>query len=162
MEGREDGGQADVFRYRLLMATIRRAAPIFPVRNLSASLTYYQRLGFDTSEYEGGGYGFVTRDGIEIHLEVVPHINPQGAQHVAYLWVDDADTFAQAWRATGAELRMPVDTEWNQHEGEIVDPDGNVLRFGSPMERGAAPVRRARALPIGTMGIPQTGPRTHT
>jgi len=95
----------------------------------------------------------VTRDGIEIHLEVVPHINPQGAQHVAYLWVDDADTFAQAWRATGAELRMPVDTEWNQHEGEIVDPDGNVLRFGSPMERGAAPVRRARALPIGTMVI---------
>jgi hypothetical protein len=100
VEGREDGGQADVFRYRLLMATIRRAAPIFPVRNLSASLTQYRRLGFDTSDYEGGGYGFVTRDGIEIHLEVVPYINPKGAQHVAYLWVDDADAFAQAWLAT--------------------------------------------------------------
>jgi hypothetical protein len=29
---------------------------------------------------------------------------------------------------------MPVDTEWGQHEGAIVDSDGNVLRFGSPME----------------------------
>jgi hypothetical protein len=28
---------------------------------------------------------------------------------------------------------MPVDTEWGQHEGSVVDPDGNVIRFGSPM-----------------------------
>jgi len=76
----------------------------------------------------------VTRDGIEIHLEVVPHISPESEKHVAYLWADDADAFAQAWRVAGAEVQMPEDTQWNQHEGEIVDPDGNVLRFGSPME----------------------------
>jgi uncharacterized glyoxalase superfamily protein PhnB len=29
---------------------------------------------------------------------------------------------------------MPEDTEWGQHEGALVDPDGNVLRFGSPMK----------------------------
>ncbi len=29
---------------------------------------------------------------------------------------------------------MPEDTEWGQHEGAVEDPDGNVLRFGSPME----------------------------
>jgi len=28
---------------------------------------------------------------------------------------------------------MPEDTEWGQHEGAVVDPDGNVLRFGSPL-----------------------------
>jgi hypothetical protein len=33
----------------------------------------------------------------------------------------------------GAEVHGPVDTEWRQHEGAVVDPDGNVLRFGSPM-----------------------------
>jgi uncharacterized glyoxalase superfamily protein PhnB len=76
----------------------------------------------------------LTRDGIEIHLEVVPHISPKSAKHVAYLWVDDADAVALAWRAAGAEVQMPQDTGWNQHEGEAVDPDGNVLRFGSPME----------------------------
>jgi hypothetical protein len=30
---------------------------------------------------------------------------------------------------------MPVDTERGQHEGAVVDPDGNVVRFGSPMTR---------------------------
>ncbi|TVY99054.1 dioxygenase [Trebonia kvetii] len=28
---------------------------------------------------------------------------------------------------------LPQDTEWGQHEGVLVDPDGNVIRFGSPM-----------------------------
>ncbi len=27
----------------------------------------------------------------------------------------------------------PEDTEWGQHEGVLVDPDGNMIRFGSPM-----------------------------
>jgi uncharacterized glyoxalase superfamily protein PhnB len=29
---------------------------------------------------------------------------------------------------------MPEDTEWGQHEGAVGDPDGNVLRFGSPID----------------------------
>ena len=116
------------------MATIRRAAPILPVRDLAASLAHYRRLGFDTREYDGGGYGFVTRDGVEIHLGVVPEIIPSGPKHSAYLWVDDANALAQAWRAAGAEVHLPEDTEWGQHEGALVDLDGNVLRFGSPMK----------------------------
>jgi len=120
------------------MATLKRVAPIFPVRDLTASLSYYQRLGFDTREYDGGGYGYVTRDGIEIHLGVVPDVGPSAATHSAYLWVDDADALAQAWRAAGAEVQLPADTEWNQHEGAHVDPDGNVLRFGSPVKRADA------------------------
>jgi predicted enzyme related to lactoylglutathione lyase len=117
-----------------LVATIKRAAPIFPVRDLSASFAHYQRLGVHTREYEGGGYGYVTRDGIEIHLGVAPDIGPAGAKHSAYLWVDDADALAQEWGATGAEIHMPEATEWGQHEGALVDPDGNVLRFGSPIK----------------------------
>jgi len=30
-------------------------------------------------------------------------------------------------------VRLPQDTEWGRHEGVLVDPDGNVIRFGSPM-----------------------------
>ncbi|MGO9082755.1 MAG: VOC family protein [Streptosporangiaceae bacterium] len=50
----------------------------------------------------------------------------------AYLFVDDADGLAAAWRSAGVEVHSPQDTEWGQHEGTIVDPDGNVIRFGSP------------------------------
>ena len=35
--------------------------------------------------------------------------------------------------AAGAEGHGPEDTEWGQHEGALVDLDGNVIRFGSPM-----------------------------
>jgi predicted enzyme related to lactoylglutathione lyase len=115
------------------MATIKRVAPIFPVRDLSASLEHYERLGFTTRAYEGGGYGFVTRDGIEIHLGIVTDGSLAAAKHSAYLWVDDADQLADTWHSAGAEVHMPEDTEWGQHEGALVDLDGNVLRFGSPV-----------------------------
>jgi catechol 2,3-dioxygenase-like lactoylglutathione lyase family enzyme len=115
------------------MATIKRAAAILPVQDLRASLALYRQLGFETREYEGGGYGFVTRDGVEIHLGVTSKIEPASAKHSVYLWVDDADALAEAWSAAGAEVHVPEDTEWGQHEGSLVDLDGNVLRFGSPI-----------------------------
>src|SRR2546421_2672855 len=120
------------------MATLKRVAPILPVRDLSASLAHYQRLGFATREYDGGSYGYASRDDVEIHLGVVPAAGPSTTTHSAYLWVDDADALAQAWRAAGAEVHGPEDTAWDQHEGAHVDPDGNVLRFGSPIERANA------------------------
>ena len=40
-------------------------------------------------------------------------------------------------RSAGAQVHSPQDTEWGQHEGAIVDPDGNVIRFGSPIAKAA-------------------------
>lgn len=37
------------------------------------------------------------------------------------------------WRSAGVEVHSPQDTEWEQHEGAVVDPDGNVIRLGSPI-----------------------------
>lgn len=113
------------------MGTVNRIAPIFAVRDLEKAMAHYERLGFTTRAYEGGGYGFARRDGIEIHLGVVP---VQGQRTSgAYLFVDDADELAQEWRSAGIEVHSPEDTEWGQHEGAVVDPDGNVIRFGSPI-----------------------------
>ena len=115
------------------MAVVKRAAPIFPVRDLDASLSHYRRLGFSVREYQGV-YGFANRDGVEIHLGTVPDPTSEIARHSAYLWVDDSGALAQEWLAVGAEVHMPEDTEWGRHEGAVVDPDGNVLRFGSPID----------------------------
>jgi hypothetical protein len=54
------------------MDGVRRIAPIFPVSNLAQALEHYARLGFNTRTYEGGGYRYVSRDGVEIHRAVVP------------------------------------------------------------------------------------------
>jgi uncharacterized glyoxalase superfamily protein PhnB len=112
---------------------MKRIAPVFAVRDLRSSLAHYKRLGFATREYKGGGYGYATWDGVEIHLGVVPPGDPHAARSTAYIWVDDADDVAQAWRLAGADVRLPEDTDWGQHEGVVIDPDGNIIRFGSPI-----------------------------
>jgi hypothetical protein len=113
----------------------KRIVPILPVRDLTVSLDHYRRLGFTTRTYELGGYGFAAPDGAEIHLGVVPPevtVTPASA----YLFVEDADRLAQVWAASGVDVRTPEDTEWGQREGVVIDPDGNIIRFGSPI-RGA-------------------------
>ncbi len=117
------------------MGTLKRIAPIFAVRDLEAAVAHYQRLGFATRKYDGGGYAYATRDGIEIHLGLVPDLDARTTTSAAYLWVEDADQLAQEWRAAGIEVHGPEDTDWGQHEGAHVDPDGNVIRFGTPMAR---------------------------
>jgi uncharacterized glyoxalase superfamily protein PhnB len=119
------------------VAVLKRIAPIFAVRDVPASLAYYERLGFKTREYEGGGYGFIARDRVEIHLGSVPADGPEGVAVTAYIWVDDADEIADSWRQAGADVRSPQDTPWGQHEGVLIDPDGNMIRFGSPVARTA-------------------------
>jgi hypothetical protein len=47
--------------------------------------------------------------------------------------VDDADTLADEWRNAGIDLTEPQDFEYGKREGSHIDPDGNLIRFGSPL-----------------------------
>jgi len=135
------------------MGTMQRIAPIFAVHDLDAAMRHYQRLGFTVRAYAGGGYGFATRDGIEIHLGVVPGDDRRTSS--AYLFVDNADDLAAAWRSAGVEVHSPQNTEWGQHEGAVADPDGNVIRFGSPI--GKQP-RAEPATALDPAGWPEGDP----
>lgn len=115
------------------MPRFERVAPIFGVRDVGAALAYYETLGFRTRSYEDGIYGFAARDGIEFHLGSLP-VGHEWTRTTAYLYVDDADRLAEEWRAAGAEVHGPEDTAWGQHEGALVDLDGNIIRFGSPLQ----------------------------
>jgi hypothetical protein len=56
-----------------------------------------------------------------------------------YLYVDDADALHAQWRSAGVEGRLatPHDTPYRLREFAYVDPDGTVVRVGSPLA-GAA------------------------
>jgi DNA-binding MarR family transcriptional regulator/catechol 2,3-dioxygenase-like lactoylglutathione lyase family enzyme len=112
---------------------LRRFSPIFPVRDLAAALAHYASLGFRTVAYEGGGYGFATRDGVDLHLAAQsgPDLHPAAA----YLYVRDADALHEEWTRPGvAGHTHPVGpTAYQLREGSHTDPDGNLIRFGSPM-----------------------------
>ena len=98
---------------------------MFPVSDVTAALAYYRGLGFGAREWEGGGYGFATFDGVEIHLGEEPDLATRpDRRSTAYLFVEDADALAQTWVTAGADVRLPVDTEWGQREGVLIDIEG--------------------------------------
>jgi catechol 2,3-dioxygenase-like lactoylglutathione lyase family enzyme len=111
-----------------------RASPIFPVADLPRALRHYAALGCTVSTHDDG-YGFAARAGVELHLVVVADDDPRRGPAAAYLHVPDADALAAEWSAVpGTE--GPVDTDYGLREGRHVDPDGNLLRFGSPLASG--------------------------
>ncbi len=129
-------------------ARFRRWAPIFPVRRVDAALAHYADLGFAVSPYsEGDEYGFADRDGTSLHLSRHADAGDgghgdgdgdgDGGDHVhggsAYLYVSDADALAREWGRPGVGGRTiePRDTPYRLREGAHVDPDGNLIRFGS-------------------------------
>jgi DNA-binding MarR family transcriptional regulator len=115
---------------------LRRFSPIFPVRDLSAALGHYAMLGFSTlTSGDSDDYGFADRDGVELHLAAHPGhdtIHPGSA----YLYVRDASALYEEWSRPGiAGHTHPAEsTPYKLLEGAHVDPDGNLIRFGSPMD----------------------------
>jgi uncharacterized glyoxalase superfamily protein PhnB len=52
---------------------------------------------------------------------------------VLYIHVDDADQLAENWRKAGMDVTAPENEDYGKREGQHVDPDGNLIRFGSPI-----------------------------
>jgi len=132
---------------------LRSFSPIFPVRDLRRALAHYASLGFDVTTYDGGDfYGFADRDGVGLHLSLEAghdhdHDAEDGHEHVgsAYLYVADADALYDEWArpGVGGLTRRVGDTAYQLREGGHVDPDGNLIRFGSPMP--SRPAQRLRS-----------------
>jgi DNA-binding MarR family transcriptional regulator len=119
---------------------LRRFEPIFPVRNLDEALAHYRSLGFSTTAYEEGDfYGFANRDGVGLHLELRhdhDHDHEAHGPGSAYLYVRDADALFEEWSKPGiaGHTRAVETTPYELREGSHVDPDGNLIRFGSPID----------------------------
>jgi catechol 2,3-dioxygenase-like lactoylglutathione lyase family enzyme len=115
-------------------ATVEGFEPCFSVTDVDRAVAHYQRLGFATS-YHDETYAFAHRDrDLTIHLM---HADDPGAhsRSVLYLHVDDADRLARDWRDAGLQVSGPDDCDYGKREGAHTDPDGNTLRFGSPLRR---------------------------
>jgi uncharacterized glyoxalase superfamily protein PhnB len=120
------------------LGRLLRFSPIFPVSDLAAALAHYAALGFTTLAYErGSDYGFANWDSVSLHLVADHDHDDHDHDHraSAYLYVRDADALYEQWSKPGIAGRtQPVTpTPYGMHEGSHVDPDGNLIRFGSPM-----------------------------
>jgi catechol 2,3-dioxygenase-like lactoylglutathione lyase family enzyme len=106
--------------------------PLFKVANVAQSIDWFERAGFEVSVHDGT-YAFAHRErNLTIHLAQAVAGDPPG-QSGLYIHCHDADRVAEEWRQAGIEVDGPRDEDYGKREGSISDPDGNVIRFGSPL-----------------------------
>ncbi len=115
-------------------ATLKSVAPIFVTADLERMRAHYEALGFSVHVHQDG-YATAARDVVNLHFRhaPAPHLVAPGA---AYISVDDADTLHAEWKAAGVgETSDLFDPGFGVWEAAHTDPDGNLLRFGSPLGR---------------------------
>jgi catechol 2,3-dioxygenase-like lactoylglutathione lyase family enzyme len=109
--------------------------PIFNVRDLKASQHYYRdALGFkvDWEHGEPPDFGAVSRSDVILFM-------CQRCQSAPGAWLftftRDVDRLHEEFTRRKAIIQMPPTNQpWGLREMQVADPDGNVLRFASPVE----------------------------
>jgi len=112
-------------------------APQFLVDDLSRSIVFYKKLGFEFAEPWEGFYAIGRRDGLEIHLKEAPkHVADRGFRRAnehldAAAGVDGITAFYQRCVADGVPILRPLQpTEWGTMDFYVEDPDGYIISFG--------------------------------
>jgi catechol 2,3-dioxygenase-like lactoylglutathione lyase family enzyme len=96
---------------------------------------YVEGLGFTVDWEHRFEPGFpvlaqLTRDGLSLFLS--EHAGDCQVGGACYFVVDDVDALAREIRARGVTPdELPCDTPWHTREMNIIDPDGNRLRFAN-------------------------------
>ncbi len=115
----------------------QHAVPVLRVSPDSESLRFYARLGFGV-EWEHRFrrdlplFASIRRG--SWHLFLSEHEGDAGPNGLVYLYADDVDALHEGWRSAGVATEAPRDRPWGMRELELVDPDGNRLRVGSPAQ----------------------------
>jgi len=106
--------------------------PIFSVVSVTRSAAWFEKAGFEVTVHDDT-YGFAHRSrDLTIHLARTAEGERPG-HGALYIHCQDADRVAEEWRRAGIEVDGPEDEDYGKREGSVSDPDGNVIRFGSPI-----------------------------
>jgi catechol 2,3-dioxygenase-like lactoylglutathione lyase family enzyme len=119
--------------------------PIVKVTDIERAIEFYcGTLGFvqdfSYSAADGPTYVAISLDGHQVHLSAFDGDGRTGT--AAYCYVDDIDALFSRFLARGMKTpgnaaspveNGPVLQTWGMREFYVRDPDGNTLRFGSPV-----------------------------
>ena len=111
------------------------ATPILPSRSLPKTLEFYKRLGFHLVGRTSDEYAILRRDDSEIHFYTRPDLDPKTNYSGCYMLVHDVDALGDELASHDVELvHEAEDKPWRMRELKLIDPDGNVLRFGARLK----------------------------
>jgi uncharacterized protein len=138
--------------FEIPLGRLLSVAPGLPTSDMARTIEHYGRLGFTfeapgSSSVADASFAIAERDGIELHFALKPDHDPARTATWIYFGVEDPDQMAGEFTRAGVELRrQPHDTDYRMRELAYIDPDGNLLLFGSPIEEATpAAGRRGQA-----------------
>ena len=115
--------------------------PILPSRDLAATVAFYAPLGFTVRGHWPDEYLVLAHDhGFELHFWHHPGEVPEANDVACYVrcdTVEEVHAVHDAWavavtRTTGIPRLTPVDPTGPMIETALVDPDGTLVRVGTP------------------------------
>jgi uncharacterized protein len=142
------------------LGRLKRAAPGLPSRDIVRTVAHYHELGFSFTHFDAptpaeACFAIGERDGVALHFALKPDHDPARDATWVFITVDDAEIFYAELLAAGADQGRPLrDTDYGMRQIANIDPDGNMLLFGSPTPRDGSPGERAPATPR----APRTAP----
>lgn len=107
-----------------------KAIPVLASLDMARTLKFYgDVLGFRTHHFEGFTYGMAERGDTELHFWACEE------KHIAentscYIRVDDIAAVYQELSLRLPQLEAVVRTAWGMDELYVIDPDGNLIKFG--------------------------------
>src|ERR1700733_4777326 len=131
--------------YDIPLGRLVSVAPGIPTTDMARTVEHYQRLGFTFSAPGSAappaevGFAIGERDGVSLHFALKPDHDPSRTATWVYISVEDTDELSAEFDASGAgQGRAPRDTDYKMRELAHIDPDGNMLLFGSTLREDPA------------------------
>ncbi|MBF5003600.1 bleomycin resistance protein [Diaphorobacter caeni] len=116
-----------------MASLIHSTVPVLPSPDLAVSEAFYvQILGFQVLLSMPGTYLIVAREGCEIHFWPCGDNTELPRNSSCYVRAD-TDALHADFAARGLTLALPQDREWGMRELYVIDPHGNLLKFGEPV-----------------------------
>lgn len=116
-------------------------APVLPMRDVEVTCAFYARLGFTRQRRHDTGYLVVASGWMELHFFLHPECDPLTSNAGAFIRVADVDAVTAGFgdhvppdpRGTPRFL-PPAPKPWGMRQAVLVDPDGNLVQFGTPLD----------------------------
>lgn len=113
-----------------------RATPNLPSRDFTATVRFYEPLGFVTS-YRDEGWLILARGDLSLEFFPHPDVDPLTSWFSCCLRLDDVDAFYAVCLEAGLpdartgqpRVHPPKRESWGGRVGALVDPDGTLLRL---------------------------------
>jgi ankyrin repeat protein len=147
------------------LGRLLNVAPGMPTTDMARTVEHYGRLGFTFSAPGSPSpaeaeFTIGQRDGIALHFALKPEHDPATTATWVFIGVEDADEMGAELTAAGMDQGRPVrTTDYKMRQIAHIDPDGNLLLFGSPLPpHSQDPATREAAEKPAQAGVPRTLP----